>query len=74
MISAFFKSLLVSVFLVAMVYLDAAVVAYLRCIFGINGIILQVPLFNEQIAVIEVVREMATLEMLLGGDRYILLY
>ena len=60
-----FKILWVSVFSIAMAYLEAAVVVYLRRLYGINDLILQVPPFDGQIAVIEVGRELATLVMLL---------
>ncbi|MEN4012488.1 MAG: hypothetical protein ROW48_10670 [Bellilinea sp.] len=60
-----FKILWVFVFSIAMAYLEAAVVVYLRRLYGINDLILQVPPFDGQIAVIEVGRELATLVMLL---------
>ncbi len=59
------KILWVSVFSIAMAYLEAAVVVYLRRLYGINDLMLQVPPFDAQIAVIEVGREFATLVMLL---------
>ena len=62
---AFSKILWVSVFSIAMAYLEAAVVVYLRRVYGITDLILMVPPFDEQIAVIEVGRELATLVMLL---------
>jgi hypothetical protein len=55
----------VSVFSIAMAYLEAAVVVYLRRVYGITDLILQVPPFDAQIAAIEVGRELATLVMLL---------
>jgi len=55
----------VSVFSIAMAYLEAAVVIYLRRVYGIDDLILQVPPFDKQIAVIEVGRELTTLVMLL---------
>ena len=48
-----------------MAYLEAAVVVYLRRVYGITNLILQVPPFDKQIAVIEVGRELTTLVMLL---------
>jgi hypothetical protein len=62
---AFFKIIWVSVFSIAMAYLEAAVVVYLRRVYGITNLILQVPPFDKQIAVIEVGRELTTLVMLL---------
>jgi hypothetical protein len=59
------KILWVSVFSIAMAYLEAAVVVYLRRLYGISDLILQVPPFDRQIAVIEVGREFSTLVMLL---------
>jgi hypothetical protein len=59
------KILWVSLFSIAMAFLEAAVVVYLRRIYGINDLILQVPPFDSQIAAIEVGREIATLIMLL---------
>lgn len=62
---AFYKIFWVSVFSIAMAYLEAAVVVYLRRVYGITDLILQVPPFDKQIAVIEVGRELTTLVMLL---------
>ena len=59
------KILWVAVFSIAMAYLEAAVVVYLRRVYGINDLMLQVPPFDGQIAMIEVGRELATLVMLL---------
>jgi len=53
-------------FSIAMAYLEAAVVVYLRRLFGIGDLILQVPPFDQQIAAIELGRELATLIMLLA--------
>lgn len=50
----------------AMAYLEAAIVVYLRRLFGIGDLILQVPPFDQQIAAIELGRELATLIMLLA--------
>lgn len=60
------KILWVSVFSIAMAYLEAAVVVYLRRVYGISDLILQVPPFDAQIAAIELGRELATLVMLLS--------
>jgi len=49
-----------------MAFLEAAVVVYLRRIYGISDLILQVPPFEPQIARIELGRELATLVMLLS--------
>ena len=62
---AYSKIFWVSVFSIAMAYLEAAVVVYLRRVYGISDLILQVPPFDAQIAAIEVGRELATLVMLL---------
>ena len=62
---AYSKIFWVSVFSIAMAYLEAAVVVYLRRVYGITDLILQVPPFDAQIAAIEVGRELATLVMLL---------
>jgi hypothetical protein len=61
-----YKVIWVSVFSIAMAYLEAAVVVYLRRIYGITDSMLQVPPFDGQIAMIEVGRELATLVMLLS--------
>jgi len=47
----FSKIFWVSVFSIAMAYLEAAVVVYLRRVYGITNLILQVPPFDKQIAV-----------------------
>jgi len=62
---AYSKIFWVSAFSIAMAYLEAAVVVYLRRVYGISDLILQVPPFDAQIAAIEVGRELATLVMLL---------
>jgi hypothetical protein len=49
-----------------MAYLVSAVVVYLRRLYGITDLNLQVPPFDAQIAAIEVGRELATLVMLLS--------
>lgn len=56
----------VGLFAIAMAYLEAAVVVYLRRIYGISDLILNVPPFDPQIAAIELGRELATLIMLLA--------
>jgi hypothetical protein len=60
------KFLWVGIFAVAMAFLEAAVVVYLRRIYGISDLILQVPPFEPQIARIELGRELVTLVMLLS--------
>ncbi len=60
------KIIWISIFSITMAYLEAAIVVYLRRLFGISDLILQVPPFNKQIAVIELGRELATLIMLLA--------
>jgi hypothetical protein len=62
----FLKIFWVSVFSIAMAYLESAVVVYLRRVYGITDLNLQVPPFDAQIAAIEVGRELATLVMLLS--------
>ena len=62
----FIKIFWVSVFSIAMAYLEAAVVVCLRRVYGITDLILQVPPFDAQIAAIEVGRELVTLLMLLS--------
>jgi len=63
---AYSKIFWVSAFSIAMAFLEAAVVVYLRRVYGITDLILQVPPFDAQIAAIEVGRELATLVMLLS--------
>jgi hypothetical protein len=63
---AYSKIFWVSVFSIAMAFLEAAVVVYLRRVYSITDLILQVPPFDAQIAAIEVGRELATLVMLLS--------
>jgi len=60
------KILWVGIFAIAMAFLEAAVVVYLRRIYGISDLILTVPPFDPQIAGIELSRELATLVMLLS--------
>ena len=59
------KIIWVSVFSIAMAYLESAVVVYLRRVYGITDLIFQIPPFDQQIAAIEIGRELATLVMLL---------
>jgi hypothetical protein len=59
------KIIWVSVFSIAMAYLEAAVVVYLRRVYGITDLTFQIPPFDQQIAAIEIGRELATLVMLL---------
>jgi len=56
----------VSIYSIAMAYLEAAVVVYLRRVYGIGDLILQIPPFDPQIAAIELGREVATLVMLIS--------
>ncbi len=63
---AYSKIFWVSAFSIAMAFLEAAVVVYLRRVYGITDLILQVPPFDARIAAIEVGRELATLVMLLS--------
>jgi hypothetical protein len=61
------KNLLwVGLFAIAMAYLEAAVVVYLRKVYGITDLIQSVPPFDPQIGAIELGRELATLVMLLS--------
>jgi len=56
----------VGFFAVAMAYVESAVVVYIRRIYGINDLILDIPPFDPTIASIEVGRELATLVMLIS--------
>jgi hypothetical protein len=58
------RLLFVGVFAIAMAYLEAAVVVYLRRLFGITDITHALVSFDQQITIIEVGRELATLAML----------
>jgi len=60
------KIIWITIFSIAMAYLEAVIVVYLRRLFGISDLILQVPPFDQQIAAIEFGRELATLIMLLA--------
>ncbi|MDA8410102.1 MAG: hypothetical protein M0001_06885 [Treponema sp.] len=55
----------VGLYAVAMAYLEAAVVVYLRRIYGIGASILVAPVFDPLISAVEGGRELATLVMLL---------
>jgi len=46
----FLKIFWISVFSIAMAYLESAVVVYLRRVYGITDLILWVPTFDAQIA------------------------
>ena len=50
----------------AMAYVESSVVVYLRKIYNINNLILQIPRFDPQFGAIELGREAATLVMLLA--------
>lgn len=60
------KILWVGIFAIAMAFIEAAVVVYLRRIYGISDLLIHVPPFDPQIARIELGRELATLVMLLS--------
>jgi len=60
------KIVWVVIFAIAMAFLEAAVVVYLRRLYGISDLILTVPPFDPQIARIELGRELTTLVMLLS--------
>ena len=60
------KIVWIVIFAIAMAFLEAAVVVYLRRLYGISDPILTVPPFDPQIARIELGRELATLLMLLS--------
>lgn len=60
------KIIWITIFSIAMAYLEAVIVVYLRRLFGISDLIIQVPPFDQQIAAIEFGRELATLIMLLA--------
>ena len=57
---------LVATYAVAMAYVEAAVVAYLREIYGIEDLIRDVPTVTDRLTAIEVSREVATVAMLLA--------
>jgi hypothetical protein len=56
----------VALFALAMAYLEAAVVVYLRLIYGITDLVRDVAAYDPALAAIEVGREAATLVMLLA--------
>ncbi|MBW6473177.1 MAG: hypothetical protein K0B14_08650 [Anaerolineaceae bacterium] len=60
------KILWIGIFAIAMAFLEAAVVVYLRRLYGITDLLLHDPQFDPQIAGIELGRELATLLMLLS--------
>ncbi len=53
-------------FAIAMAYVEAAVVVYLRRIWGIEDLMSDVPPIDVHLGIIEIGRELATLMMLLG--------
>jgi len=56
----------VGLFAIAMAYVESAVVVYIRRIYGIRDLLLNIPPFDPVLAPIEVGRELATLVMLLA--------
>ncbi len=70
------KIIVLCIFSVAMAALESAVVVYLRALYYPDGFTVVFKLINEQILLIEIVRELATLIMLVGiayltgKDRY----
>lgn len=56
----------ISLYAIAMAYLEAAVVVYLRRLYGISDLMIHIPPFDAQLAVVELGRELATLVMLLA--------
>ena len=54
-------------FAIAMAYVESATVVYVRRIYGISDLLLDIPPFDPMIAPIEVGRELATLVMLLAA-------
>ena len=56
----------VGLFAIAMAYVESAVVVYIRRIYGISDLLLDIPPFDPVIAPIEIGRELATLIMLLA--------
>lgn len=60
------KILPVFFYAVAMAYVEAAVVVYIRRIYGISNLLLDMPSFDPVLAPVEVGRELATLIMLLA--------
>jgi hypothetical protein len=58
------KFVLMAAFMIAMAYLESAVVVYLRRVYGINEIENALAVFDSQISIIEMGRELATMVML----------
>ena len=56
----------VGLFAVTFAYVDASVVVYLRQMYGIQDLILNIPPFDPTIALVELGREISTLVMLLA--------
>ena len=56
----------VALFAIAMAYVESTVVVYIRKIYGISDLLLDIPPFDPVIASIEVGRELATLVMLMA--------
>lgn len=56
----------VGLFAIAMAYVESAIVVYIRRIYGISDLIIDIPPFDPVLAPIEVGRELATLIMLLA--------
>ncbi len=56
----------VGLFAIAMAYVESTVVVYIRRIYGINDLLLDIPPFDPVIVPIEVGRELATLVMLMA--------
>ena len=56
----------VGLFAIAMAYVESAVVVYIRRIYSISDLLLDIPPFDPVIAPIEIGRELATLVMLLA--------
>jgi len=56
----------VGLFAIAMAYVESTVVVYIRRIYGISDLLLDIPSFDPVLAPIEVGRELATLIMLLA--------
>jgi len=56
----------VGLFAIAMAYVESATVVYIRRIYGISDLLLDIPAFDPVLAPIEIGRELATLIMLLA--------
>ena len=56
----------VGLFAIAMAYVESAIVVYIRRIYSISDLLLDIPPFDPVIAPIEIGRELATLVMLLA--------